>query len=116
MKRKRSLARRTFVVNKVSMRKRSIASRCFAILGLGILAVMAGCSRPPDDVQIVKSVQTEIQKDPSISGDVKVESEHGMVTLRGHVASEAERAAAARDAAGITGVAGVYNLLAMEPA
>ncbi len=87
-----------------------------AFLCFSVLALTTSCSHGPDDVQIVKSVQTEIQKDSSISGDVKVESEHGMVTLRGHVEGETERAAAARHAAAITGVSGVYNLLTVESA
>lgn len=97
------------------MRKPLIAIVCFAVL-----AVTTGCSHAPDDGQIVKSVQTEIHNDSSLSGDVpgdiKVESEHGMVTLRGHVPGEAERASAARDAAKVTGVAGVYNLLTVATA
>lgn len=87
-----------------------------AIVSLAVLAGITGCSHPPDDVQIVKSVEGEIQKDASISGDIKVESEHGMVTLRGHVPGETERARAAEDARTIPGVAGVYNLLAVDGA
>jgi hypothetical protein len=93
------------------MRKLSTAFICFTVL-----AVITSCSHAPDDVQIVKSVRTEIQQDSSISGDIQVESEHGMVTLRGHVGGETERAAAARHAAAVTGVAGVYNLLTVESA
>jgi hypothetical protein len=91
------------------MRKLSILSLSFAIV-----AGITGCSRPPDDEQIVKSVETEIRQDSAVSGEVKVESEHGMVTLRGHVSGEAERAQAAKDAAKVTGVAGVYNLVTVE--
>lgn len=93
------------------MRKLSTAFICFTVL-----VVTTSCSHAPDDVQIVKSVQTEIQKDSSISGDIKVESEHGMVTLRGHVESETERASAAKHAGGVPGVSGVYNLLTVESA
>ena len=93
------------------MRKLSIAILCTAAL-----AVTTSCSHAPDDVQIVKSVQTEMQQDSSITGDIKVESEHGMVTLRGHVGGETERAAAAKHAAGVPGVSGVYNLLTVEAA
>jgi outer membrane lipoprotein SlyB len=81
---------------------------------VAVLAGITGCSHPPDDIQIVKSVEVEIQKDSSISGDIKVQSEHGMVTLRGHVPGDADRARAAQDAGKIPGVAGVYNLLTVD--
>ena len=78
------------------------------------LVFTTACSRQPDDVQIVKSVQTQIQKDLAVIGDVKVESAKGFVTLSGSVASMVERSHAAEDASGITGVRGVFNYLTVE--
>ena len=78
------------------------------------LAFTTACSRQPDDAQIVRSVRTQIQKDPAVTGDVKVESANGFVTLSGGVASLVERSHAAEDARGVTGVRGVFNHLNIE--
>jgi BON domain len=78
------------------------------------LALTTACSRQPDDVQIVKSVQTQIQQDRAVTGNVKVESAGGFVTLSGSLPSEVERSHAAEDASGITSVRGVFNHLTVD--
>ncbi|HLX45174.1 MAG TPA: BON domain-containing protein [Bryobacteraceae bacterium] len=88
-------------------------------MSLAILAGITGCSRQPDDLQIAKAVEVEMRNDAALSGEInsgniKVASEHGMVTLRGHVTVESARAQAGQDAARIPGVAGVYNLLMVD--
>jgi len=85
-----------------------------AMLCLAGLIGMPGCARKPDDVQIVKSIQSRIHTDPEIQGDVNVESKLGLVTLSGHVSSEEERALIAREAKSIAGVVGVLNDLTVE--
>ena len=82
-----------------------------AILCLMGLAVAIGCGRAPDDKQIVQAIQSEIQKDPAITGEVTIESARGVVTLNGHVSNEAARKLAAREAAGAAGVKEVVNNL-----
>ncbi len=88
------------------MRELSVAALC-----LTAFIWTTSCARQPDDVSIVKSVQTRIQ---IVSGEVKVESTNGFVTLSGHVSNDAERALAAREATGTTGVKGVFNYLTIE--
>jgi len=93
-----------------------LRTRPFAVAPLclaGILA-MAGCAHKPDDAQIATSIQTQVQADPAVTGEVKVESKGGLVTLSGHVSSEAERALVEREAAAATGVVGVFNDLTVE--
>jgi len=79
------------------------------------LAVAAGCSRKPDDGQLALGIQTEIQKDTAINGQVSVQSVDGTVTLTGQVASDAARALAAREAADTPGVKQVVNNLTLAP-
>jgi BON domain-containing protein len=85
------------------------------ILCLAGLAVAAGCSRKPDDNQITQSIQSQIQKESAIVGEVSVQSAEGVVTLNGHVSSEAERKLASSEAAQIPGVREVVNNLIVAP-
>ncbi len=80
------------------------------------LAVGAGCSRKPDDSQLARGIQAEIQKDTAIDGQVSVQSADGIVTLTGQVPSDAARALAAREAADTPGVKQVVNNLTLGPA
>jgi outer membrane biosynthesis protein TonB len=89
-----------------------------AAMGLCLagVAAMIGCSERPDDQKIVQSIQAQYQKDDAISGEVTVESLLGTVTLNGHVANEAARKLAAREAAAAPGVKQVINNLTVtEP-
>ena len=85
------------------------------LCGAGLVA-MIGCSERPDDQKIVQTIQTQLQKDDAVSGEVTVESLLGTVTLNGHVSNEAARKLAAREAAAAPGVKQVINNLTVtEP-
>ena len=87
-----------------------------AATGLCVAGLMLSiaCSRQVDDKQIVQAIQSEIQKDNAITGEVTIESKKGVVTLNGHVTNEAARKLAAREAAGAPGVTEVVNNLTVE--
>ena len=94
--------------------KISIAS-LVALLALG-LAI--GCSKSgSNDAQIIGQVATRIQADSNMQTKaIAIQSNHGVVTLSGQVASDAERNAAAADAAQIEGVKTVVNNLTVANA
>ena len=84
-----------------------------------ILGGFAGCSKKPvkSDAQIASDVQSKFYGDPMIeSRQIQVQAAGGVVTLSGDVASDAERAAAAGDAASIDGVRTVVNNLQVQQA
>lgn len=87
-----------------------------AATGLCVTGLMlsVACSRQVDDKQIVQAIQSEIQKDNAITGEVTIESKRGVVTLNGHVTNEAARKLAAREAAGAAGVTEVVNNLTVQ--
>ena len=69
------------------------------------------------DAQVASDVQSKIFSDPNVqSRQISVQSAGGVVTLSGNVNSEAERTAAAADAAGIDGVKTVVNNLTTQSA
>jgi hypothetical protein len=85
-----------------------------ASLALAALITVAGCNKAParNDAQVAVDVQKKISSDNEITGPgVSVRADHGVVTLSGNVASDEERAAAARDAATVDGVSTVVNNL-----
>ena len=90
----------------MTLRKPAVTTLCMA----GLL-VAIGCTPAPDDKKIVQAIQSEIQKDSAITGEVTIESARGVVTLNGHVSNEAARKLAAREAAGAAGVREVVNNL-----
>jgi len=92
------------------MKKLSVMGLCLAGLFAGV-----GCSNRPDDQKIVQSIQSQIQKDTAITGEVTVESLLGSVRLNGHVSSEAARKLAEREAADTPGVTHVVNNLTVVP-
>ena len=84
-----------------------------------ILGGFAGCSKKPakSDAQIASEVQSKFYGDPMIeSRQIQVHAAGGVVTLSGEVAGDAERAAAAGDAASIDGVRTVVNNLQVQQA
>jgi hypothetical protein len=85
------------------------------VLIAAMLAGAVGCARKADDSQIARSVQTQIQNDSAIGGQVTVQSADGVVTLNGQVPSDAARALAAREAADAPGVKQVINNLIVTP-
>jgi hypothetical protein len=92
----------------------------YAILMLAMaLGVLAGCSRKatPTDAQIAIEIQSKLYSDSAIqSRQIEVQAANGVVTLNGQVGNDAERAAAAGDAATVEGVKTVVNNLQVQQA
>jgi hypothetical protein len=93
------------------------------VLVLALIAGIAtGCSKNPlgssrNDAQIASDVQNKVFSDPNVqSRQISVQSANGVVTLAGNVNSDAERMAAANDAAQIEGVKTVVNNLQVQSA
>jgi hypothetical protein len=85
-----------------------------ALLALGLAS---GCTRARNDAQVANDVQGKIYADSNVpTKQITVASSSGTVTLSGNVASEAERQAAASDAAQVEGVKTVVNNLQVAPA
>jgi hypothetical protein len=84
---------------------------------LVILAMAIGCTKKPNDAQIIGEVVTKIQADSNLqTKTISVQSADGVVTLSGEVASDTERTAAANDAGQIPGVRTVVNNLTVASA
>jgi hypothetical protein len=82
------------------------------VVTAALLLSAAACSRGRSDAQIAGEVVTRINGDPQVTNkQISVTSNGGVVTLSGPAASEAERAAAANDAAQVEGVKTVVNNL-----
>jgi hypothetical protein len=87
-------------------------------LGLGLLT-FAGCNHTAQrsDAQVASDVQGRIYADAAIqSRDISVQANDGIVTLSGNVTGDAERGAAANDAATVSGVKTVVNNLQVQQA
>jgi hypothetical protein len=83
------------------------------------LLVFAGCSQKSvrSDAQVASDVQNKIYSDAAVqSRDISVQANAGAVTLNGNVSSDAERGAAANDAAAVSGVKTVVNNLQVQQA
>ena len=95
------------------------ARRSLYVLNLAALlalAVVFGCSRAPNDAQVAGEVQGKLYADSNVpTKGVTVTSANGVVTLSGTVSSDAERLAAASDAAQVAGVKTVVNNLQVAP-
>ena len=88
-------------------------SRSFSPFFLAaILLVGVGCSKKPNDAQVSTDVQNKFSQDSGLSDkQLTVQASNGVVTLAGTVENEAQRDAAARQAASIPGVREVVNNL-----
>src|SRR5688572_21447884 len=83
------------------------------------LAVAAGCAgagaktgEVVDDATITAKVKTALAKDRDVSATaVNVDTDKGVVTLKGQVRSDSERSKAAQLARGVDGVKSVQNNL-----
>jgi hypothetical protein len=83
-----------------------------ALLMLGTVA----CNRARSDAQIASEVQGKLFGDKNIqSRQITVQASNGVVTLSGDVTNDAERTAAASDAAQVEGVKTVINNLESAP-
>src|SRR5215469_14806236 len=81
------------------------------------LALLTACNKAPmrTDAQVAAEVQNKIGGDSRVtSRDIGVQAENGVVTLNGNVASDGERASAAKDAAVVDGVKTVVNNLIVQ--
>jgi uncharacterized membrane protein YtjA (UPF0391 family) len=93
---------------------------CFCFLGVTLVAFslgLGGCSRTSarGDAQVAAEVQAILQRDARIpSNSVEVMAQNGVVTLKGNVSSDDERASAAIDAARVEGVRTVINDLVVQ--
>ena len=85
-----------------------------ALLAVG-LTMVPGCSHKVDDSQLAQTIQSQIQKDTAINGQVSVHSVNGTVVLSGEVPSDAARALAEREAADTPGVTQVINNIVVAP-
>jgi len=99
------------------------ATLYFLVLVLAItVGISTGCTKNPlgssrNDAQIASDVQNKVFSDPNVqSRQISVQSANGVVTLAGNVNSDAERMAAANDAAQIEGVKTVVNNLQVQSA
>jgi hypothetical protein len=88
-------------------------SRSFSPFFLAaILLVGVGCSNKPNDAQVSTDVQNKFSQDSGLSAkQLTVQASNGVVTLAGTVDNDAQRDAAARQAASIPGVREVVNNL-----
>ncbi|HZU23631.1 MAG TPA: BON domain-containing protein, partial [Terriglobales bacterium] len=94
--------------------KLSLYSPFAALLVAAALAI--GCTHARTDAALAQDVQQKLLLDQAIgTKQIQVASDHGIVTLAGTVASEAERDAAAADAAKVDGVKTVVNNLSTAP-
>jgi hypothetical protein len=91
-------------MNKVSL--------ALVFLLAAILASSLGCARKLDDAKISTSIQSKFSQDSGLSTkQLTVQASNGVVTLAGFVDNDAQRAAAARQAASVEGVKEVINNL-----
>jgi hypothetical protein len=82
------------------------------LLGLG-----SGCSRKPNDAEISADIQSKFSQDSGLSSkQLTMQSSNGVVTLSGTVDNDAQRDAAARQAASVAGVKEVVNNLQVASA
>jgi len=83
---------------------------------LAMFFVLVGCSKAPNDAQIVSDIEAKINGDSGLQGkQLAVQATNGTVTLSGAVDNDAQREAAARYAASEAGVKQVVNNLQVAP-
>lgn len=76
------------------------------------MALSVGCAKKPNDARISSDVQSKYSQDSGLSSkQLTVRAENGVVTLEGNVDNDAQREAAARQAASVAGVKEVINNL-----
>ena len=90
---------------------RRLSSVLLFLLAL-ILVSSIGCARKPDDAKISSQIQLKYSQDSGLSSrQLTVQASNGIVTLTGFVENDAQREAAARQAASVDGVKEVVNNL-----
>jgi BON domain len=87
-------------------------SRGLVIFLGAILALSMGCARSPNDAKISSDIQNKFSQDSGLSTKLlTVQASRGVVTIAGLVDNDAQRQAAARQAASVEGVKEVVNNL-----
>jgi len=82
------------------------------VLLSAILAGSVGCARKPDDAKISSDIKGKFSQDSGLSTkQLSVQASNGVVTLAGFVDNDAQRTAAALQAASVAGVKEVVNNL-----
>ncbi|HEY6763267.1 MAG TPA: BON domain-containing protein [Candidatus Sulfotelmatobacter sp.] len=77
-----------------------------------ILSLSLACAKKADDAKIAGEIQGKFSQDSGLSGkQLSVQASGGVVTLSGSVDNDAQRNAAARQAASVAGVKEVVNNL-----
>src|SRR6266404_4298262 len=95
---------RSAVMNRVSP--------VLVVLLAAILASSVGCARKPDDAKISSDIQSRFSLDSGLSSkQLTVQASNGVVTIPGFVDNDAQRTAAALQAASVAGVKDVANNL-----
>ncbi len=86
-------------------------------LAMLLMLMAAACTKARSDAQVAGDAQNKIYSDAAVqSRQITVSAANGVVTLAGTVNNDAERNAAANDAAAVEGVKTVVNNLEMTPA
>jgi hyperosmotically inducible protein len=87
-------------------------SPVFVFALAAILAASLSCAKKPDDAKVSSEIQGKYSQDSGLSSkQLTVQASNGVVTLTGFVDNDAQRAAAARQAASVEGVREVINNL-----
>jgi hypothetical protein len=87
-------------------------SPVLVVLLAAVLASGVGCARKPDDTKISGDIQNRFNQDSGLSSkQLSVKAANGVVTLAGFVDNDAQREAAARQAASVEGVKEVIDNL-----
>jgi hypothetical protein len=77
-----------------------------------ILSLSLACATKPDDAKVSSEVQSKFSQDSGLSSkQLTVQASNGVVTLAGTVDNDAQREAAAKQAASVPGVKEVINNL-----
>ncbi len=84
----------------------------FSIVLAIVFSVGVGCAKKPDDAKISSDIQTKFSQDSGLGPkELTVKADSGVVTLSGTVDTDAQREAAGRQAASVSGVKTVINNL-----
>jgi BON domain len=86
-------------------------------VAVAIVLILSGaCARKPDDTRISSQIQSKFSQDSGLSSkQLAVQNDDGVVTLSGNVENNAQRDAAGRQAASVSGVRTVINNLQVGP-
>src|ERR1700692_1505094 len=103
-----------WLLSQMSLRRpvMSKMSRILTLLLSAILVFGLGCARKAGDAQISSQIQSKFSQDSGLAAkQLTVQASSGVVTLSGFVDNDAQRQAAAGEAAAVEGVKEVVNNL-----